>query len=210
MNKTFISLRNNIDGSIILSLLLQITTSYLRCLSIYFLGFLIFQIPSNIILRRWRPSRWIFLIVFLWGRIVYTSHLDQSCNSIIVFRCSSSEYGCSEQFRDTSSSSFPTWYLSMWFFPGFYLLHLVMVLQKGASFPTRLFLVLLCTRRCFRWSHCVCHCPNQIINVCRVATHLHCKFHPFFHSMTNNPIDRSLDRRYSDNHSSFCVLVLFT
>ncbi|CAF0802972.1 unnamed protein product [Rotaria sp. Silwood1] len=39
---------------------------YQWCLSIYFLGFVIFQIPSNIVLRRYQPSSWISLIAFPW------------------------------------------------------------------------------------------------------------------------------------------------
>lgn len=40
---------------------------YQWSLSIFFFGYVLFEIPSNIILRRWRPSRWIALIMFSWG-----------------------------------------------------------------------------------------------------------------------------------------------
>ncbi|CAF1391416.1 unnamed protein product [Adineta ricciae] len=42
---------------------------YQWSLSIFFFGYVLFEIPSNIILRRWRPSRWIALIMFSWGTI---------------------------------------------------------------------------------------------------------------------------------------------
>ncbi|CAF1679940.1 unnamed protein product, partial [Adineta ricciae] len=45
------------------------SVQYQWSLSIFFFGYVLFEIPSNIILRRWRPSRWIALIMFSWGTI---------------------------------------------------------------------------------------------------------------------------------------------
>ncbi|ORX61622.1 MFS general substrate transporter [Hesseltinella vesiculosa] len=40
---------------------------YQWSLSIFYFGYVIFDVPSNIVLRRWRPSTWLGLIMFLWG-----------------------------------------------------------------------------------------------------------------------------------------------
>ncbi|KAI9318062.1 major facilitator superfamily domain-containing protein [Dichotomocladium elegans] len=42
---------------------------YQWCLSIFFFGYIIFEIPSNIVMRRWRPSNWLGLLMGSWGII---------------------------------------------------------------------------------------------------------------------------------------------
>ncbi|KAK9765531.1 hypothetical protein K7432_006071 [Basidiobolus ranarum] len=36
-------------------------------LSIFFFGYVIFELPSNIVLRRWKASKWIAILMFCWG-----------------------------------------------------------------------------------------------------------------------------------------------
>ncbi|ORZ24380.1 major facilitator superfamily domain-containing protein [Absidia repens] len=40
---------------------------YQWCLSIFYFGYVIFDLPSNIVMRRWRPSIWLGTLMFLWG-----------------------------------------------------------------------------------------------------------------------------------------------
>ncbi|KAI8068056.1 major facilitator superfamily domain-containing protein [Gongronella butleri] len=47
---------------------LHLTASqYSWCLSIFYFGYVIFDLPSNIVLRRWRPSIWLSTIMLCWG-----------------------------------------------------------------------------------------------------------------------------------------------
>ncbi|KAI9363113.1 major facilitator superfamily domain-containing protein [Pilaira anomala] len=39
------------------------------CVTIFYIGFLIFQIPSNILLKRFTARRWLPLLMLLWGSI---------------------------------------------------------------------------------------------------------------------------------------------
>ncbi|KAI8077779.1 major facilitator superfamily domain-containing protein [Halteromyces radiatus] len=40
---------------------------YQWSLSIFYFGYVIFDLPSNIVMRRWRPSIWLGALMFLWG-----------------------------------------------------------------------------------------------------------------------------------------------
>ncbi|KAI8339504.1 major facilitator superfamily domain-containing protein [Chlamydoabsidia padenii] len=40
---------------------------YQWSLSIFYFGYVIFDLPSNIVMRRWRPSIWLGVLMFLWG-----------------------------------------------------------------------------------------------------------------------------------------------
>ncbi|KAI8799814.1 major facilitator superfamily domain-containing protein [Cladochytrium replicatum] len=42
-------------------------SQYQWSLSIFFFGYVIFELPSNLVLRRWKPSKWIAIIMFAWG-----------------------------------------------------------------------------------------------------------------------------------------------
>ncbi|ORY02808.1 MFS general substrate transporter [Basidiobolus meristosporus CBS 931.73] len=42
---------------------------YQWCLSIFFFGYVLFELPSNIVLRRWRASKWIAILMFCWGTV---------------------------------------------------------------------------------------------------------------------------------------------
>ncbi|KAK9765065.1 hypothetical protein K7432_006908 [Basidiobolus ranarum] len=42
---------------------------YQWCLSIFFFGYVIFELPSNIVLRRWKASKWIAILMFCWGTV---------------------------------------------------------------------------------------------------------------------------------------------
>ena len=54
-------------------LLASLNTSeyqYTIALMLYFVAYIIFETPSNYALKRTSPSRWIALIIFLWGLVM--------------------------------------------------------------------------------------------------------------------------------------------
>ncbi|KAI7847525.1 major facilitator superfamily domain-containing protein, partial [Circinella umbellata] len=59
---------------------------YRWCLSIYYFGFILFEIPSNIILRRWKPSYYLSFLVFTWGIIVMSAAGVTSAAGLLVSR----------------------------------------------------------------------------------------------------------------------------
>ncbi|KAK9762808.1 hypothetical protein K7432_011102 [Basidiobolus ranarum] len=42
-------------------------SQYSWCLSIFFVGYIIFEVPSNLLLKKYSPSRWIARIMVTWG-----------------------------------------------------------------------------------------------------------------------------------------------
>ncbi|KAG1455756.1 hypothetical protein G6F56_006991 [Rhizopus delemar] len=44
-------------------------SEYKWSLSIFYFSYVIFDLPSNIIMRRWRPSYWLGILMFLWGTV---------------------------------------------------------------------------------------------------------------------------------------------
>ncbi|KAK9765677.1 hypothetical protein K7432_005798 [Basidiobolus ranarum] len=42
-------------------------SQYSWCLSIFFVGYVIFEVPSNLLLKKYSPSRWIARIMVTWG-----------------------------------------------------------------------------------------------------------------------------------------------
>ena len=40
---------------------------YNHALSLFFVGYTLFEIPSNMILRVWKAKFWIGTLIFLWG-----------------------------------------------------------------------------------------------------------------------------------------------
>ncbi|UJR32428.1 hypothetical protein I4U23_019890 [Adineta vaga] len=72
-------LRSNIANAKLVGLeddLKTTSTEYLWSLSIFFVGYTFFEVPSNIVRRRWKPSKWISVIHILlkaglFSEIVY-------------------------------------------------------------------------------------------------------------------------------------------
>ena len=42
---------------------------YLTGLTIYFIGYVLFEVPCNIILKRWTPRLWLPTLTVVWGVI---------------------------------------------------------------------------------------------------------------------------------------------
>ncbi|CAF0903972.1 unnamed protein product [Rotaria sordida] len=63
-------IRSNIANAKLVNLEddLQLTSDeYQWALSIFFFGYVLFEVPSNIVLRRWQPSRWLSIIHIFLG-----------------------------------------------------------------------------------------------------------------------------------------------
>ena len=66
---------------------LQLTSAqYNVCLSVFFVTYVIFEIPSNLVLKRLRPSRWIPLIMVAWGIVMTLMGLVNSYGSLLASR----------------------------------------------------------------------------------------------------------------------------
>ena len=66
---------------------LQLSSAqYNACLSVFFATYVVFEIPSNLILKRLRPSRWIPMIMVAWGIVMTLMGLVNSYASLIVCR----------------------------------------------------------------------------------------------------------------------------
>ncbi|KAG2226550.1 hypothetical protein INT45_005036 [Circinella minor] len=59
---------------------------YRWCLSIYYFGFILFEVPSNIILRRWKPSYYLSFLVLTWGIVVMSAAGVTSAAGLLVSR----------------------------------------------------------------------------------------------------------------------------
>ena len=43
------------------------TVQYNSCLAIFFAFYVIFEVPSNMVMKAWRPSMWLPIIMIAWG-----------------------------------------------------------------------------------------------------------------------------------------------
>ncbi len=73
-----------IDG--LLESLKLTSAQYNACLSVFFVTYVIFEIPSNLIIKRLRPSRWIPMIMVTWGIIMTLMGLANSYGSLLACR----------------------------------------------------------------------------------------------------------------------------
>ena len=62
------------------------SAQYNACLSVFFATYVAFEIPSNLILKKLRPSRWIPSIMIAWGIIMTLMGLVNSYGSLIACR----------------------------------------------------------------------------------------------------------------------------
>ena len=62
------------------------SAQYNACLSVFFATYVAFEIPSNLVLKKLRPSRWIPLIMITWGIIMTLMGLVNSYGSLLACR----------------------------------------------------------------------------------------------------------------------------
>lgn len=66
---------------------LNLTTSQFQwCLSIFYFGYVLFDVPSNIILRRWRASYWLAILTGLWGMVAMAMAGVKNFPGLIISR----------------------------------------------------------------------------------------------------------------------------
>ncbi|CAF1072199.1 unnamed protein product [Adineta steineri] len=81
---------------------------YNVCLSVFFITYVAFEIPSNLVLKRLRPSRWLPTIMIAWGIVMTLMGLVHSYGGLLACRLA---LGAAE------SGLFPgaIFYLSCWY-----------------------------------------------------------------------------------------------
>ncbi|KAI8338975.1 major facilitator superfamily domain-containing protein [Chlamydoabsidia padenii] len=56
------------------------------CVTIFYVGFLLFQIPSNILLKRFTAKRWLPLLMFVWGTMATLHATASSYSQLMAMR----------------------------------------------------------------------------------------------------------------------------
>ncbi|UJR34789.1 hypothetical protein I4U23_027570 [Adineta vaga] len=84
------------------------SSQYNACLSVFFVTYVLFEIPSNLVLKKLRPSRWIPMIMIIWGIIMTLMGLVNNFSSLLA---------CRLLLGAAESGLFPgaTFYLSSWY-----------------------------------------------------------------------------------------------
>ncbi|CAF1166293.1 unnamed protein product [Adineta ricciae] len=84
------------------------SAQYNTCLSVFFATYVLFEIPSNLVLKKLRPSRWIPMIMISWGIVMTLMGLINSYASLVV---------CRLLLGAAESGLFPgaAFYLSSWY-----------------------------------------------------------------------------------------------
>lgn len=62
------------------------STEYNTCVSVFFVTYVLFEIPSNLLLKRLRPSRWLPMIMVAWGIVMTLMGLVRSYADLLVCR----------------------------------------------------------------------------------------------------------------------------
>ncbi|UNI15794.1 hypothetical protein JDV02_002295 [Purpureocillium takamizusanense] len=59
---------------------------YNWCLTAFFFPYSAFEVPSNLLLKRFRPSRWLPFIMVCWGVVVTLTGLVQNYPGLLIAR----------------------------------------------------------------------------------------------------------------------------
>ncbi|CAF4307724.1 unnamed protein product [Adineta steineri] len=62
------------------------SAQYNACLSVFFITYVAFEIPSNLVLKKLRPSRWIPMIMIAWGIVMTLMGLVHSYGGLLACR----------------------------------------------------------------------------------------------------------------------------
>jgi hypothetical protein len=79
---------------------------YNIALFIFFVPYILFEVPSNLILKKIKPSTWLSLIMVLWGERLRRSALSSSQANVI--RPLYDRYGTDNHVRWTGCNACPT------------------------------------------------------------------------------------------------------
>ncbi|KAG1734029.1 MFS general substrate transporter [Suillus paluster] len=83
-------------------------TQYLICLTVFFISYALFEVPSNVVLKRLRPSVWLSVLMILWGVMMTVQGLVHNYSGLLVMRFMLGAF---------EAGLFPgvTYYLSCWY-----------------------------------------------------------------------------------------------
>lgn len=59
---------------------------YNWCLTIFFFSYAAFEVPSNLLLKKLRPSRWLPIIMLAWGLVMTLMGIVQDYTGLLVSR----------------------------------------------------------------------------------------------------------------------------
>lgn len=62
------------------------SNKYSIALTVFFVSYVVFEVPSNMILTRTRPSRYLATIMFLWGAVTVGMAFTPSYGAFVAFR----------------------------------------------------------------------------------------------------------------------------
>lgn len=81
---------------------------YNWCLTVFFFTYAAFEVPSNLLLKKLRPSRWLPLIMVAWGLVMTLMGLVQNYHGLLIARVF---------LGVTEAGLFPgvAYYLTMWY-----------------------------------------------------------------------------------------------
>ncbi|KAM0807776.1 hypothetical protein AB5N19_08116 [Seiridium cardinale] len=59
---------------------------YNWCLTVFFFSYAAFEVPSNLLLKKFRPSRWLPLIMVAWGTVMTLMGIVRSYSGLLAAR----------------------------------------------------------------------------------------------------------------------------
>jgi len=81
---------------------------YSACLAIFFAFYVMFEVPSNMVMKRWRPSMWLPIIMLGWGGVMVGMGFVKNYEGLLVARIF---------LGITEAGLFPgvSYYLTLWY-----------------------------------------------------------------------------------------------
>ncbi len=64
----------------------MLPNEYNLCLTVFFFTYAAFEVPSNLILKKWRPSRWLPTIMVAWGTVMTLMGIVRNFQGLLAAR----------------------------------------------------------------------------------------------------------------------------
>lgn len=61
-------------------------SQYSICLAIFFVFYVLFEVPSNMVMKAWRPAMWLPIIMLAWGVVMVGMGFVQNFTGLFVAR----------------------------------------------------------------------------------------------------------------------------
>ena len=91
---------------------------YNIALFVFFIPYILFEVPSNILLKKIAPSTWLSSIMVCWGMaLTYSIHYDVHCLIFPSFRGHHGLPGRHAKLRRFDSMQISAWFLRSWLRP---------------------------------------------------------------------------------------------